>query len=98
MKHVIPSNKTIYEEAKSAVNRADKAWRRAHNAYLSLYLPRLRLKSEITEAEVVARRACDAVGESLRAAREHLNYVIATVPKSKSCGVRKEDNGDVDDD
>ena len=67
-------------EARAAVSRAENAWRKAFNVHIRRHKIRLRTRAEESEADSAARMAYEAAGATLSAAREHLRFVLCTIP------------------
>ena len=68
-----------YQEAKAAVNKAQRAYHRALNAYLPLYRRRCQesgFHGEPTSAEMEAERASNAAADVLRSAKDHLQFLL----------------------
>jgi hypothetical protein len=84
MPREVQSAMHMREEARANCNRAERTWRKIHNAWCRLYRERYETKGELTEAEREAERACEVAGAALAAAREYWRYVQCTVPKPRS--------------
>jgi len=81
----------IQEGAKSALNKAENAWRRTLNSLNNLRRERLRTKGVLTDAELDAERAYDLATTRLEAAREHWRFIQCTVvnPKARHSSDRR---------
>ncbi len=80
----------VLEEAKSALNKADRAARKTNRFLNSLRRERFQNKSEVTEEEIIAERVHQiAIGE-LTTARDNLYLVQSTITKPNSRISRRE--------